>query len=90
MQGVPFQLRDINIIRKAIKFLNEYPKYNTLCSAVSHVEQCVVDIKECRECILNYNNTPTGSQNNGTSIKLLLDNGLLTKVQALEITLDIN
>ena len=80
---IPKQLQSIDSIRE---LLLEMMAGSNLCAEIQ-IDDCVA---RCKDCILNFANTPVDAQFKHTSVQLLLDNGLITKGQALELTLDYN
>lgn len=89
-KNIPEQFRTIEGIKEAVEELytmNQSPKDNidTLCDLV--MDSCE-SLDACYNCILEYEADDYTEQTRDNAIQFLLGKELITKAQALELTLD--
>ena len=80
---IPDELKDIDKLREMIANMLDQ---DSLCGEVNNCD----DIVKCGECVLNFRHNERESQVKDTVIQLLIDNKIITKGQALRLTLDSN
>ncbi len=94
--NIPEPLCNIETIRELISHLSTTKIAISLCWSIRSKDTTLPckgefagHVGYCAKCILNYDTTPILSQGKETSIEFLLENGLITKGEALSLTLDI-
>lgn len=88
---IPTQLHTIEGIREMMNQMQETQE-NSICLSIRDGDSgsCTIGAAICPRCILYFDHTPEEEQSPEQATKFLLDNKFITKVEALELTLDFN